>query len=372
MTLEFIGHVGSRSGSDVIPASGPIIDKDYIRRIALGAEQVGFDRLLIGSFSTIPDNNQIAAYVLHETQRLGVMLAHRTGFVAPTLAARQLATLDHFSDGRLGVHIISGGTDEDQQRDGDFLGHDERYARTDEYLDIVRKVWTSDKAIDHEGKHYRFKGAFSTVKPLQAAGIPIYFGGSSDAAIEVAGKHADVYALWGEPLDQTADTIARVRAAAARHGREHEVRFVLAFRPVVAETEELAWARTRELLEIVKSPNRPAHGGGGRNSSLPMNVGSVRLREAAARGKVLDKRLWTELAAATGASGNSTALVGTGEQVAEALLDYHALGVTSFLIRCFDPLQDTQVFGREVIPRVRQALAAAPAAAQAHASALSL
>ncbi len=359
MTLEFIGHVGSRSGSDVLPASGPIVDKAYIRELSLAAERTGFDRLLIGSFSTIPDNNQIAAYVLHETTRLGVMLAHRTGFVAPTLAARQLATLDHFSDGRLGVHIISGGTDEDQQRDGDFLGHDERYDRTDEYLDVLRKVWTGDKPFDHEGKHYRFKGAFSTIKPLQPAGIPIYFGGSSDAAIEVAGKHADVYALWGEPLDQTADTIRRVRASAARFGRADKIRFVLAFRPVVADTEDAAWARTRELLEIVKQPNRPVHGGG-RSSTLPMNVGSQRLRQAAERGKVLDKRLWTELAGATGASGNSTALVGTGAQVADALLDYHALGVTSFLIRCFDPLQDTQVFGREVIPLVRQALAARP------------
>ena len=361
MTLEFIGHVGSRAGSDVIAASGPIVDKAYIRELALSAERTGFDKLLIGSFSTIPDNNQIAAYVLHETTRLGVMLAHRTGFVAPTLAARQLATLDHFADGRLGVHIISGGTDEDQQRDGDFLGHDERYARTDEYLDVLRRVWSSDQPFDHEGHFYRFKGAFSTVKPLQPGGVPIYFGGSSDAAIEVAGKHADLYALWGEPLDQTAETIARVRAAAAKHGRS--VRFVLAFRPIVEATEDAAWARTRELLDIVKSPDRPVHGGGGRNTSLPMNVGSQRLRQAAERGKVLDKRLWTELAGATGASGNSTALVGTGEQVADALLDYHALGVTSFLIRCFDPLRDTPVFGREVIPRVRAALAAPTAKA---------
>ncbi|MDY0747662.1 LLM class flavin-dependent oxidoreductase [Paucibacter sp. R3-3] len=357
MTLEFIGHVGARSGSDVIPPRGPVVDKAYIRELAQSAERSNFDRLLIGSFSTTPDNNQIAAFVLHETTRLGVMLAHRTGFVAPTMAARQLATLDHFADGRLGVHIISGGTDEDQQRDGDFLEHDERYARTDEYLDVVRRVWTSAGPFDHEGRFYRAKGAFSVVKPLQPQGIPVYFGGSSDAAIEVAGKHADVYALWGEPLDQTAETIARVRASAARHGREGRVRFVLAFRPVVEDTEEAAWARTRELLEIVRQPNRPVHGGG-RNSSLPMNVGSQRLRQAAARGKVLDKRLWTELAGATGASGNSTALVGTADQVADALLDYHALGVTSFLIRCFDPLRDTPLFGREVIPRVRAALAA--------------
>jgi len=363
MTLEFIGHVGSRAGSDALPGEGPVVDKAYIRSMAHAAEGAGLDRLLIGSFSTMPDNNQIAAYVLHNTTRLGVMLAHRTGFVSPTMAARQLATLDQLSDGRLGVHIISGGSDDDQQRDGDFLDHDQRYARTDEYLDVVKKVWTGDKPFDHEGAHYRFRGAFSVVTPVRAPGVPIYFGGSSDAAIEVAGKHADVYALWGEPLADTADTIRRVRAAAARHGREGQVRFVLAFRPVVAATEDAAWARTRTILEAVKRYDRGAsrgHGPHTGNKGLPTNVGSVRLRDAAARGAVLDERLWTEVAAVTGAHGNSTALVGTPQQVADALLKYHALGVTSFLVRCFDPIPDTVSFGREVAPRVRDAIARLP------------
>ncbi|MCE7796136.1 LLM class flavin-dependent oxidoreductase [Sphingobium sufflavum] len=365
MPVEFVGHVGSRAGSDVVPASGPVVDKEYIRRIARAAEDHDFDRLLIGSFSTIADNNQIAAFVLHETQRLGVMLAHRTGFVPPTIGARQLATLDHFSDGRLGVHIITGGTDEDQQRDGDFLNKDDRYTRTDEYLDVLKRVWSSDTPFDHEGRFYKFKGAFSTVKPFQQPRIPIYFGGSSDAAIEVAGKHADVYALWGEPLDGTRETIARVRAAAAKHGRADQIRFVLAFRPVVAETEAKAWERADRILEAVKarggvdSPNA-------RTQGLPMNVGSVRLREAAARGRVLDKRLWTEVAAVSGAGGNSTALVGTGEQVAESLLDYYDLGVTTFLVRCFYPEEDTVTYGREVIGLVRQEVARREAQAAVH------
>lgn len=353
MSLEFVAHTGSRSGSDVIPASGPVIDKAYIAQMANNAEQVGFDRLLIGSFATWPDNNQVAAYALHQTQRIGVMLAHRPGFVAPTLAARQLATLDQISDGRLAVHIISGGTDADQQRDGDFLDHDQRYARTDEYLGILRRIWQQQQPIDHAGDFYRFKEAFSTVKPTAAAGVPIYFGGSSPAAIDVAGRHADVYALWGESLAQTRETIARVRASAARYGREQQIRFLLAFRPLVADSEAAAWARSREILALVREQvaRQPVR-------ELPQNVGSVRLREAAAQGAVLDQRLWTELAALTGAGGNSTALVGTGEQVAEALLEYRALGVTGFLIRCFDPVEDTLIFGREVIPRLREAEAA--------------
>ena len=168
------------------------------------------------------------------------MLAHRPGFVAPTLAARKLATLDQFSGGRLAVHIISGGDNADQAKDGDFLPHDERYARTDEYVEILRRIWTADKPYDHEGKYYKFLRSFSDVKPIQKPHIPIYFGGASDAAIAIAGKHADVYALWGEPLAEAAKTIAQVRASAARHGRQ--VRFSLSTRPILAATEDAAWA----------------------------------------------------------------------------------------------------------------------------------
>jgi alkanesulfonate monooxygenase len=355
MRANIICHTGSREGSDVIPSSGPIVDKDYIRALVRSAERTGFDRALIGSFSTIVDNNHIAGFVLHETTRFGVLLAHRTGFMPPTMAARQLATLDHFSDGRVWVHIITGGTEEDQARDGDFLDHDARYERTDEYLDVLKRVWESDAPFDHDGKYYRFRGAFSQIKPFQKPRLPISFGGSSDAAIAVAGKHADVYALWGEPLDQTRETIAKVRAAAARHGRADQIRFTLAFRPVVAPTEAEAWARTETILEKVKQTRPPFAMPGSR--SLPMNVGSVRLREAAARGRVLDKRLWTEVAGASGAGGNSTALVGNPEQVAESLLDYYDIGVDNFLIRCFDPLADTPFFGETVIPIVRAEIA---------------
>jgi len=353
MPVEFIGHVGSREGSDIIPPSGPVIDKSYIRSIVRAAEDNNFDRLLIGLFATWPDNTQLAAFLFHETERLGALVAHRPGFISPTMAARQIATLDHFSDGRLASHFISGGSDEDQARDGDFLSHDERYQRTDEYLDVVKRVWSSDQPFDHEGPYYRVKGAFSQVKPYQKPHVPVFFGGSSDAAIEVAGKHADVFALWGESLDQTRETIARVRASATQYGRADHIRFTLAFRPVVAPTEAAAWTRTEEILEAYKSLLAKS----GKPAPRPQNVGSVRLREVASQGKVIDKRLWTEFAALSGASGNSTALVGTPEQVAESLLDYYDIGVTHFLIRGFHPLEDTITYGREVIPLVRAEVA---------------
>jgi alkanesulfonate monooxygenase len=349
MSVEFIGMIGTQPASEIHSARGPTIDIDYVRRFSQAHEQAGFDRILIGYFSNGADGFVVASYAAFVTQKLGLMLAHRPGFVAPTLAARKLATLDHFSGGRLAVHIISGGDDADQGKDGDFLTHDERYARTDEYVEILRRIWTANQPVDHEGKYYTFRRSFSDVKPLQNPHPPIYFGGSSDAAIAVAGKHADVYALWGEPLAEAAKTIARVRASAERYGRS--VRFSLSTRPILAKTEHEAWARAQRIIETIRRTGGRAMLGA--PNKTPQNVGSQRLLAAAAQGEILDQRLWTAVAAATGARGNTTALVGTPEQVAESLIAYYDLGVTTFLIRGFDPLEDAIDYGCELIPIVR-------------------
>jgi len=351
--IEFIGMIGTQHYSETHPPAGPAIDIEYVRRFAQAHERSDFDRILIGYFSNGADGFVVSSYAAFVTGKLGLMLAHRPGFVAPTLAARKLATLDHFSGGRLAVHIISGGDDNDQRKDGDYLDHDGRYARTDEYVEILRRIWTSDKPIDHEGKFYRFRRSFSDVKPLQKPHIPIYFGGSSDAAIQIAGKHADVYALWGEPLTEAARTIARVRASAAQYGRT--LRFSLSTRPILADTEEAAWRRAREIIETVRAIRGEAMLGA--PGKEPQAIGSQRLLAAAAKGEVLDQRLWTAVAAATGARGNTTALVGTAEQVADSLMAYYDLGVTTFLIRGFDPLEDAIDYGRALIPLVRQAVA---------------
>jgi alkanesulfonate monooxygenase len=364
MSIEFIGYVGTQEVSETIPPAGPVIDPDYTRSVALAHESGGFDRVLMAHSSASPDAVVTAAQVFADTRKLSVLLAHRPGFVAPTLFARTLATLDHFSRGRIAMHVISGGDDADQRRDGDYLKHDQRYERTAEYLDIVKRIWSSGTPFDHVGPNYRFEGAFSSVKPLQKPHVPIYFGGSSDAAIKVAARYADVYALWGESLAQVAETIARVRGAAAQYGRSEHIRFSLSLRPILGRTEADAWARADEILARAKSlQGTAAHKLFEKGKSPPANIGSQRLLETAARGKVVDTRLWTEIAALTGAKGNSTSLVGTPDQVVESLLAYHDLGVTTFLIRGFNPLADAIEYGREIIPRLRAAVAER---AQAH------
>ena len=351
--VEFIGMIHHREASEIHPPGPAIFDRGYVRDFAQAAEAGGFDKLLCGYFSDGPDSFLLAASAAAHTDRIGFLIAHRPGFVAPTLAARKFATLDQITGGRAAIHVISGGDDIDQQRDGDWIGKEARYARTDEYVGILKRVWTEQGPIDHAGEYYQFKGASTAFRTVQQPRIPIYFGGASDAAIEVAGKHADVYALWGETHEQVRELIARVRAAAARHGRE--VRFSLSLRPILAATEEAAWARAEQIKQtILRIRGEAALGPATRT---PPNEGSRRLLEAASRGERLDKRLWTGAAAATGARGNTTSLVGTPEQVAEAFLDYYDLGVTTFLIRGFDPLDDTVEYGRSLLPITRELVA---------------
>jgi alkanesulfonate monooxygenase len=347
MPVSFTGLVAHTSPTETNARALAGFDRDYLARLALAHEASGFDRVLIGYGSIFPDGLHLGTYVTTITQRLGVMLAHRPGFVAPTLAARTFATIDQLSQGRASVHIISGASDEEQQRDGDFLNKDERYARTDEYVGLLRRLWTSDTPFDHEGTYYSFKGGYTAIKPVQKPHIPIYFGGSSAAAIEAAGKHADIYALFGETLAQVREQVARVRAAAAAYGRD--ISFSLSLRPILAETEEQAWARADALLEQVR-----ATGTVYKNYLRGQpSEGSLRLLAAASQGDRHDKRLWTAMARETGAQGNSTSLVGTVDQVADALLDYYDLGVTTFLIRGFEPLEDAVAYG-ELIARTQE------------------
>ena len=349
--IEIIGMISTTLASELYGRSiiTGAVDPGFIARFARVHEEGGFDRVLVGYGSTGADGFTVTAHAAAVTTRLGYLIAHRPGFVAPTLAARKAATLDHLTGGRIALHIITGGSDVEQQRDGDFLDHDARYRRTDEYLEILRRTWASERPFDFDGEFYRVRGAFSEVKPLQQPGIPIYFGGASGPALSVGAKHCDVYALWGEPLAAIRASIAEVRAAAPA-GRPP--RFSVSVRPILGPTEDEAWARARRILERIVALRA-----GATPPPRPQNVGSQRLLDLATRGEVHDKRLWTAIAAATGAAGSTTALVGTPEQVAESLLAYYDAGATTILIRGFDPLQDAIDFGRDLVPLVRAGVA---------------
>lgn len=351
--------IGTRLVSEIHPASEPPVDPAVVRAFVDAHEQGGFEKVLVGHSASTPDGLQVAAYGAAHSERLGFLVAHRPGFVAPTLAARSFATLDQFSGGRVAVHVISGGSDADQRRDGDHLDKDARYRRTDEYLDVLTRSWTSPEPFDHDGEHYRVEGVSPQVRPQQRPRIPIYFGGSSPAAYRVGGKHADVFALWGEPLAQTAKQIAAVHQAARDAGRTTLPRISVSFRLLLGASEEQAWERAhairdphrrfrRRRRQLHRQADARPHPGQRR---VPAPARRRRGRRAP-RPRPLDRD-----GGASGAAGNSTAVVGTPETVAAAMLDYVDLGVTTLLIRGYDPIDDAKAYGRDLLPLVRAEIA---------------
>ncbi|MET9609535.1 LLM class flavin-dependent oxidoreductase [Streptomyces sp. NPDC006512] len=367
MPVEFLGIAATNNGSETTARSGAAFDKEYTLRLARAHEDHGWDRVLFAYGSGSPDPAPAAAYIASRLDRLQILLAHRPNVSYPTFAAKTFATLDQISGGRLAVHFITGGNDHEQGREGDTLTKDERYARTREYIRIVKKIWTTHEPFDHEGEHYRFHDFVSDVFPARQPRPDVSFGGSSAAAYAAGGAEADVYCLWGEPLAETAQQIEAVKAAAAAAGRTDVPRIQVAFRPIIAPTEELAWEKAHRTVGAIRRRRQEGavprrHQGGVLEAAAPQNTGSQRLIAIAEAGERYDRALWTPTAAATGGAGNSNALVGTPETVAQALLDYHDLGVDILSARGYDLLDDAVDFGRYVIPLVREEVAKRDAA----------
>jgi alkanesulfonate monooxygenase len=356
---------------------GPVIDPDYLVAISKAHDDGDFDRVLVGYGAVAPEGWAVASAVLNSTKKLKVLVAQRPGFIQPVVLARMAATLDHLTGGgRIAIHFITGGDEADQRREGDFVPHDTRYRRTREMMAVARRLWQEDTPFDFDGEFYRYEAAFSSVKPVSPGGIPFYFAGASAPAIEVGAAEADVYAFWGEPRDQVAARMRDINEAAAKVGRT--LRYSLSLRPIIADTEEEAWERaewiaeeTAARIELAKARmagNKDTYEGLGgqrnatysvdRDTSGTTSVGRKRLIEMSADKDVYDERLWMKVANLTGAAGNSTALVGTPEQVAEAMLRYYDIGITTLLLKGFDPLADSIDFGKRLIPLVREGVAA--------------
>jgi alkanesulfonate monooxygenase len=371
--IEFLGIAATNDGSETSPRSGASFDKDYTLRLGRAHEDWGWDRVLFAYGSGAPEPSAAAALLLSRTEKLQVLLAHRPNVSYPTFAAKTFATLDRIGDGRLTVHFITGGTDHEQQREGDYLTKDQRYSRTREYIRIVKKAWTSHEPFDWDGEHYRFADFVSDTFPVQQPRPDVSFGGSSEAAYAAGGAEADIFALWGEPLADTAAQIEKVHAAARAAGRTTVPRIQVAFRPIIAPTEELAWEKAYRTVDRI---NQRTQGGlqpiSRRHSlSTPENTGSQRLLEIAERGEKFDRALWTPTARATGGAGNSNALVGTPETVAQAILDYVDLGVDIISMRGYDLLGDAIDVGRYVLPLVREEVAKRDADREATAATVS-
>src|SRR6478752_5649535 len=229
MPIEFLGMGATNDGSETRPRTGPSFDRDYTVRLARAHEETGWDRVLTAYSSASPDPAQAAAYIACHTEQLQLLLAHRPNLSIPTFAAKTVATLDQISDGRLTLHVITGGND-----------HDERYSRTLEYIQILKQAWTSHEVFDHHGPHYDFDDFVLDVFPVRQPHPEISFGGSSDAAYDVGAAVAD-----------TAEQIATIRARAAAAGRTTPPRIQVAFRPILGPTEEAAWDKAHQVVETI-------------------------------------------------------------------------------------------------------------------------
>src|SRR5256885_14472166 len=229
-----IGWIAPRVSSELIPAAGPPFDAEVVAETARIHERAGFDRVLIGYFTDAPDGFLTGAHAAAVTGRLQFLLAPRPGLGAPPLAARKLATLDQLRGGRLAVHIISGGSEADQAKDGDWTSHEARYRRSAEYLSLLRRTWTEPEPFDYEGEFYRTRGTYSEIRCRQQPYIPIYGGGGSEAAVQTLAPHVDGYMLWGEPLKDTALFMDRVRREAALNRRRPT--FSPSTRPILGDT----------------------------------------------------------------------------------------------------------------------------------------
>jgi alkanesulfonate monooxygenase len=354
MPMRVIGMIGvtpPRSAATLHVIEGGLWP-NYVAEAARAHESSGFDLVLVGYSSSSAEGFLVALHAAARTERLGYLIAHRPGFVAPTLMARKIATFDHLSGGRLAVHIITGKTDDEQEGDGDFTPKAERYRRAAEYLELMKLTWVNERPFDFAGPFYRVKGAHSDVRPLQKPHPPLFFGGASDGALEMGARLCDVYAIYAEPLASTRERIKQFRTQAAAFGRTPG--FNVSVRPIIAASEGAAWDKANKILAAMTGAK-----GWSRQEAMsaPVDNAGKRLMSFALERDVHDERLWMPIARATGALGNTSCLVGTPEQVAHAILEYYKLGIGSVLIRGFDPFNDTVEFGRELIPCIKASAA---------------
>ena len=352
MPVKIIGMIGvappSNDATVHIITGG--ISPEYLKSFAQAHERADYDLVLVGYTSQSAEGVAVASYAAAHTERLAYLIAHRPGFVAPTLMARKFATFDQLWNGRLAIHIIAGVSDKEQMMDGDPLSKPDRYRRAAEYLDVMHRAWAGPEPFEFEGEFYTVRGARTDILPLQKPHPTVYFGGSSEGALEMGAQHCDVFAMFAEPRGVMAERMADFRGRAAEFGRDP--RFNMSVRPIIADSEGAAWDKASHILAMVEE--EVAHTG----PRMAKDHSAERILALAAAADIHDERLWMPLAAAYGAQGNTTCLVGTAAQVAEACLEYYKIGIGGFLLRGFDPLNDVEDYGRELIPRIRSGVAA--------------
>jgi alkanesulfonate monooxygenase len=327
----------------------------YLASIARAAEEFGFTGALTPAGAWCEDAFLTTAMVARESERLAFLVAFRPGLISPTLAAQMAATFSLHAPGRILLNVVTGGEAHEQRAYGDHLGKDDRYARADEFLSVVRRLWAGE-TVTHHGTHIHVDKA--TLATLPNPVPPLYFGGSSAAAGPVAAEHSDVYLTWGEPPAAVAEKIAWIRDLAAARGRT--VRFGIRLHVITRDTAEDAWALADRLVAALgPEAVATAQAGLARSESEGQRRMSA-LHEAnrrigdwrEARNLEVAPNLWTGVGLVRGGAG--TALVGSHSEIADRIAEYVALGIDEFVLSGYPHLEELYWFGEGVLPILRE------------------
>ncbi|MCQ4276156.1 FMNH2-dependent alkanesulfonate monooxygenase [Stutzerimonas degradans] len=323
------------------------VDHGYLTQIAQAADRLGFGGVLIPTGRSCEDSWLVAASLIPVTQRLKFLVALRPGIISPTVAARQAATLDRLSNGRALFNLVTGGDPDELAADGLNLSHAERYEAAVEFTRIWRRVLEGE-TVDLDGKHLQVKGAKLLYPPIQKPRPPLYFGGSSEAAHELAAEQVELYLTWGEPLDAVAEKIADVRKRAARHGRA--VRFGIRLHVIVRETNDEAWAAAERLISHLDDDTIAKA-----QASLARFDSVGQQRMAALHGGRRDRlvvapNLWAGVGLVRGGAG--TALVGDGPTVAARVREYAELGIDTFVFSGYPHLEESYRVAELLFPHL--------------------
>lgn len=347
------GITAGGHGSGFHSASRPA-DLDYLSQIALAAERNGFEAVLTPTGLWCEDAWITTAALISRTSRLKFLVAIRPGQVSPTIIAQQGAAFQKFSGNRLLINVVVGGEDHEQRAFADYSTKEERYHKADETLQIIDHLWNSDEPLDFSGEYLSVAGA--VLKEQPEVSPPVFFGGSSQLGIEVAAKHSDVYLTWGEPAEKVAEKLDRVRAEAARNNRELD--YGIRLHIIARETEEQAWAEAQRLLDQldpaevdrIQAGLAKSQSEGQRRMTELHGRGSAFTRGADARSLEIAPNLWAGVGLVRGGAG--TALVGSYEQVAQAILRYRDIGLNHFVLSGYPHLEETYHVGEGVVPEL--------------------